>query len=124
MKGAAEIGSTVLSMSISLVAVFIPILLMGGIIGRLFREFAVVLSVAILVSLAVSLTATPMMCSILLRKKAKHGKLYMASERAFERILKGYERSLTWVLDHSMLVLIIFIATVVLNVFLFIIIPK
>jgi len=124
MKGAAEIGSTVLSMSISLVAVFIPILLMGGIIGRLFREFAVVLSVAILVSLAVSLTATPMMCSILLRKKAKHGKLYMASERAFERILKGYERSLTWVLDHSMLVLIIFIATVVLNVFLFIVIPK
>jgi len=124
MKGAAEIGSTVLSMSISLVAVFIPILLMGGIIGRLFREFAVVLSVAILVSLAVSLTATPMMCSVLLRKKATHGKLYMASERAFERILKGYEHSLSWVLDHSMLVLIIFIATVVLNVFLFIIIPK
>jgi multidrug efflux pump subunit AcrB len=76
------------------------------------------------VSLAVSLTATPMMCSVLLRKKAKHGKLYMASERAFERILKGYERSLTWVLDHSMLVLIIFIATVILNVFLFIVIPK
>jgi multidrug efflux pump len=124
MKGAAEIGSTVLSMSISLVAVFIPILLMGGIIGRLFREFAVVLSVAILVSLAVSLTATPMMCSVLLRKKAKHGKLYMASERAFERILKGYEHSLSWVLDHSMLVLIIFIATVILNVFLFIVIPK
>jgi len=124
MKGAAEIGSTVLSMSISLVAVFIPILLMGGIIGRLFREFAVVLSVAILVSLAVSLTATPMMCSVLLRKKAKHGKLYMASERAFERILKGYEHSLTWVLDHSMLVLIIFITTVALNVFLFIVIPK
>ena len=70
MKGAAEIGSTVLSMSVSLVAVFIPILLMGGIIGRLFREFAVVLSVAILVSLAVSLTTTPMMCSVLLRKKA------------------------------------------------------
>jgi hydrophobe/amphiphile efflux-1 (HAE1) family protein len=124
MKGAAEIGSTVLSMSISLVAVFIPILLMGGIIGRLFREFAVVLSVAIMVSLAVSLTATPMMCSMLLRKKAKHGKLYMASERAFERILKGYEHSLAWVLDHSLLVLIIFIATVALNVFLFIVIPK
>jgi hydrophobe/amphiphile efflux-1 (HAE1) family protein len=124
MKGAAEIGSTVLSMSISLVAVFIPILLMGGIIGRLFREFAVVLSVAIMVSLAVSLTATPMMCSVLLRKKAKHGKLYMASERAFERILKGYEHSLAWVLDHSLLVLVIFIATVALNVFLFIVIPK
>jgi multidrug efflux pump len=124
MKGAAEIGSTVLSMSISLVAVFIPILLMGGIIGRLFREFAVVLSVAILVSLAVSLTATPMMCSVLLRKKATHGKLYMASERAFERILKGYEHSLAWVLEHSLLVLIIAIATLGLNVFLYVVIPK
>jgi multidrug efflux pump len=124
MKGAAEIGSTVLSMSISLVAVFIPILLMGGIIGRLFREFAVVLSVAILVSLAVSLTATPMMCSVLLRKKATHGKLYMASERAFDRILKGYEHSLAWVLEHSLLVLIIAIATLGLNVFLYVVIPK
>jgi multidrug efflux pump len=84
MKGAAEIGSTVLSMSISLVAVFIPILLMGGIIGRLFREFAVVLSIAILVSLAVSLTTTPMMCSILLRAKSAHGKLYHG-ERALLR---------------------------------------
>ncbi|MGA2187367.1 MAG: efflux RND transporter permease subunit [Steroidobacteraceae bacterium] len=124
MKGAAEIGSTVLSMSISLVAVFIPILLMGGIIGRLFREFAVVLSVAILVSLVVSLTATPMMCSVLLRRQATHGKWYMASERAFERILKGYEHSLAWVLDHSMLVLIIAILTLGLNVYLYIVIPK
>jgi multidrug efflux pump len=124
MKGAAEIGSTVLSMSISLVAVFIPILLMGGIIGRLFREFAVVLSVAILVSLVVSLTTTPMMCSVLLRKKAVHGSLYMASERTFERILKGYEHSLAWVLDHSLLVLIIAIVTLGLNVFLYIEIPK
>ncbi len=124
MKGAAQIGSTVLSMSISLVAVFIPILLMGGIIGRLFREFAVVLSVAILVSLAVSLTATPMMCAVLLRKKATHGKLYMASERAFDRILKGYEHSLAWVLEHSLLVLIIAIATLGLNVFLYVVIPK
>jgi multidrug efflux pump len=124
MKGAAEIGSTVLSMSVSLVAVFIPILMMGGIIGRLFREFAVVLSVAILVSLAVSLTATPMMCSVLLRKQARHGKLYMASERAFEKILKGYEHSLSWVLDHSLLVLIVAIATLVLNVYLYIEIPK
>jgi multidrug efflux pump len=124
MKGAAEIGSTVLSMSISLVAVFIPILLMGGIIGRLFREFAVVLSVAILVSLAVSLTATPMMCSVLLKKKSTHGKLYLASERMFERLLKGYERSLGWVLEHSMLVLIVAIATLALNVYLYIEIPK
>jgi multidrug efflux pump len=124
MKGAAEIGSTVLSMSISLVAVFIPILLMGGIIGRLFREFAIVLSVAILVSLAISLTTTPMMCSVLLRKKTTHGRLYMASERAFERILKGYEHSLAWVLDHSLLVLIVAVATLVLNVFLYVQIPK
>ncbi|HUD89584.1 MAG TPA: efflux RND transporter permease subunit, partial [Xanthobacteraceae bacterium] len=124
MKGAAEIGSTVLSMSVSLVAVFIPILLMGGIIGRLFREFAVVLSVAIMVSLAVSLTTTPMMCSLLLRKEAKHGKLYMASERGFEKILKGYEHSLKWVLDHSLLVLIIAIVTLGLNVYLYIEIPK
>jgi multidrug efflux pump len=124
MKGAAEIGSTVLSMSISLVAVFIPILLMGGIIGRLFREFAVVLSVAILVSLVVSLTATPMMCSVLLRRQATHGKWYMLSERAFERVLKGYEHSLAWVLDHSMLVLIIAILTLGLNVYLYIVIPK
>jgi multidrug efflux pump len=124
MRGAAEIGSTVLSMSISLTAVFIPILLMGGIIGRLFREFAVVLSVAILVSLAVSLTVTPMMCSVLLRRQATHGKFYRASERVFNRILKGYEHSLRWVLDHSLLVLLIAIATLVLNVFLYIVIPK
>jgi len=124
MKGAAQIGSTVLSMSISLVAVFIPILLMGGIIGRLFRQFAIVLSVAILVSLAVSLTTTPMMCRMLLSKKAEHGKWYMASERVFERILKGYEHSLTWVLDHSLLVLMIAIGTLALNVVLYVEIPK
>jgi multidrug efflux pump len=124
MKGAAEIGSTVLSMSVSLVAVFIPILLMGGIIGRLFREFAVVLSVAILVSLAVSLTTTPMMCSVLLRRKATHGKLYMASERAFEGLLRGYEKSLRWVLDRSLLALIVAIATVGVAVFLYVEVPK
>ena len=124
MDGAAQIGSTVLSMSISLVAVFIPILLMGGIIGRLFREFAVVLSVAILVSLAVSLTTTPMMCSVLLRKEAKHGRWYMASERVFERLLKGYERSLGWVLERSFLTLMVAIGTVALAVFLYIEVPK
>ena len=124
MKGAAEIGSTVLSISISLVAVFTPILLMGGIIGRLFREFAVVLSIAILVSLAVSLTTTPMMCRMLLREKAAHGRLYMASERAFERILKGYEKSLGWVLEHSLPVLMVAILTVGVAVFLYIEIPK
>jgi multidrug efflux pump len=124
MDGAAEIGSTVLSMSISLVAVFIPILLMGGIIGRLFREFAVVLSVAILVSLAVSLTTTPMMCAVLLRKEAMHGKWYMASERLFDKLLKGYERSLAWVLDRSFLALMVAIGTVALAVFLYVEVPK
>jgi multidrug efflux pump len=124
MRGAAEIGSTVLSMSISLVAVFIPILLMGGIIGRLFREFAVVLSIAILISLAVSLTTTPMMCSILLKRERKHGKLYQVSERFFQRLLHGYEKSLGWVLDHSLVVLFVAIGTLVLAVFLYIEIPK
>jgi multidrug efflux pump len=124
IKGAAEIGSTVLSMSISLVAVFIPILLMGGIIGRLFREFAIVLSVAILMSLVVSLTTTPMMCSVLLTKKAVHGRWYMAGERVFERILTGYRHSLAWVLDHSLLVLLIALGTLALNVLLYVEIPK
>ena len=124
LKGAAEIGFTVLSMSMSLVAVFIPILLMGGIIGRLFREFAVTLSVTILVSLAISLTTTPMMCSLLLGEERKHGKLFLASERAFNRILSGYERSLRRVLDHSLAVLIVAIATVGLSVCLYVIIPK
>jgi multidrug efflux pump len=123
-KGAAEIGSTVLSMSLSLVAVFTPILLMGGIIGRLFREFAIALSVTILVSLAVSLTTTPMMCAQLLTKKSTHGRFYRASERVFERVLKKYEQSLGWVLEHSLLVLIVAIVTVALNVYLYIEIPK
>ena len=123
-KGAAEIGSTVLSISISLVAVFIPILLMGGIIGRLFREFAVILSVTILVSLVISLTTTPMMCSILLRKKSKHGKIYQATEKAFNSILKGYEHSLSWVLEHSILILVVAIATLLLNIYLYSVIPK
>jgi multidrug efflux pump subunit AcrB len=123
-KGAAEIGFTVLSMSTSLVAVFIPILLMGGIIGRLFREFAVTLSVTIIVSLVISLTTTPMMCSLLLADEHKHGKLYLASERAFEWVLGGYERSLRKVLDHSLIVLLIAIATIGLSAYLAIIVPK
>ncbi len=124
VKGAAEIGSTVVSMSLSLVAVFIPILMMGGIIGRLFREFAVVLSVTILVSLVVSLTTTPMMCSLLLEHGRTHGRIYNWSERVFERILKGYEISLHWMLDRSLFVLIVAIATIGLSVYLYIIIPK
>ena len=106
LKGAREVGFTVLSISLSLVAVFLPILLMGGIIGRLFREFAVVLSTAILISLVVSLTTTPMMCSRLLRyrKPEDHGKIYRASEKVFEKILAAYERCLQVVLDRKSVV--------------------
>ena len=123
-RGAAEIGSTVVSMSLSLVAVFIPILLMGGIIGRLFREFAIVLSVTILVSLAVSLSTTPMMCAVLLRRERTHGRLYQASERLFNWILGGYEHSLRWLLDRSMFVLLVAVATLGLSVYLYVVIPK
>jgi multidrug efflux pump len=126
LKGASEIGFTVLSISISLVAVFIPILMMGGIIGRLFREFAVTLSVAILVSLAISLTTTPMMCSRLLKHipEEDHGPVFRASEKGFQWVLRTYERSLTWVLQHSALTLSVLFATIGLNIFLLIIVPK
>jgi len=126
LKGAQEIGFTVFSISISLIAVFIPLLLMGGIIGRLFREFAVTLSTAILVSMIISLTTTPMMCSRVLRaeKDVKHGRMYRWSERVFNKILHGYRDSLTWVLDHPALVLIVFLCTLVLNVFLILKVPK
>jgi multidrug efflux pump len=120
MKGASEIGFTVLSMSTSLVAVFIPILMMGGIVGRLFREFAVVLSVAIGVSLFVSLTTTPMMCARFLRSETgKHNKLYRFSENAFNRLLQIYDSSLGWVLRHQFLILLVTVGTVCLNVYLF-----
>jgi multidrug efflux pump len=120
MKGASEIGFTVLSMSTSLVAVFIPILMMGGIVGRLFREFAVVLSVAIGVSLFVSLTTTPMMCARFLRSETgKHNRLYRFSENAFNRLLQTYDFSLRWVLRHQFLILLVTIGTVCLNVYLF-----
>src|SRR3989454_307368 len=117
LKGAREVGFTVLSMSLSLIAVFIPILLMGGIVGRYFREFAVTLSVAILVSLLLSLTTTPMMCSRLLRadKPRQHGRLYAWSERAFESMHHGYERSLDWMLDHGLIVMLVLLVTVCLN---------
>jgi multidrug efflux pump len=126
LKGAKEIGFTVLTISISLIAVFIPILLMGGIVGRLFREFAIVLSIAIAVSMVVSLTATPMMCAQLLRsrEKEKHGRLYQATERVFDGILHGYERSLSWVLRHQFVVLLITLATMGASVYLYIIVPK
>src|SRR6202453_2342510 len=126
LKGASEIGFTVLSISISLVAVFIPILLMGGIVGRLFREFAVTLSVAILVSLAISLTTTPMMCSQLLKNHEgeTHGRLYNLSEKFFEGMLSFYERTLTWVLEHPAITLTVLLITIGVNVFLFMIVPK
>ncbi|MBV9483499.1 MAG: efflux RND transporter permease subunit, partial [Acidobacteria bacterium] len=126
-RGAREIGFTVLSMSTSLVAVFIPILLMGGIVGRLFREFAVTLSIAIGVSLVVSLTTTPTMCAKFLRshqQEEKHGPIYRFSERAFESLLSLYRHSLAWVLRHQPLTLGITIATACLSVYLYIIVPK
>ena len=124
LKGAGEIGFTVLSMSISLVAVFIPILLMSGIIGRLFREFAVVLSVAIMMSLVVSLTATPMMCSRMLRSKASHGPIYNASEKMFRWIISTYGSALDAVLDHPIPVMLVMAVTIGVNVYLYIAIPK
>src|SRR5947209_17680946 len=126
LRGAKEVAFTVVSMSLSLIAVFIPILLMGGIVGRLFREFAVTLSAAILVSLAVSLTTTPMMCSRLLRPATEYGRGRFAawSERALAAVMNGYGRSLAWVLSHGILTMLVLAATVALNVYLYVIIPK
>jgi multidrug efflux pump len=125
IKGASEIGFTVLSMSTSLVAVFIPILLMGGIVGRLFREFAVVLSVAIGVSLFVSLTTTPMMCARFLKHESgRHGRAYRVSESIFNGMLHTYDIGLRWVLRHQFLILLLTIGTVCLNVYLFWATPK
>ena len=126
LKGSREIGFTVLSMSVSLMAVFIPILLMGGIVGRLFREFAVTLSVAIAVSLCVSLTTTPMMCARFLKseKDKKHGKLHRASERVFQRSLNAYASGLRRVLRHQPLMLAVTVATICLSVYLYIVVPK
>jgi hydrophobe/amphiphile efflux-1 (HAE1) family protein len=125
-KGASEIGFTILSISVSLVAVLIPLLLMGGVIGRLFREFAVTLAMAIFVSLVVSLTLTPMMASRFLRAQSEteHGRLYQWSERAFDWMLHAYERGLNLALRWSRTTLCIFFATVTLSVYLFLVIPK
>ena len=126
MKGSKEIGFTVLSMSTSLIAVFIPILLMGGIVGKLFREFAVTLSVAIAVSLLVSLTTTPMLCAKFLksRDESRHGPVYRASERAFNWLHNEYASGLRWVLRHQALMLCVLIGTFALNIYLYIIVPK
>jgi multidrug efflux pump len=126
LLGTQEIAFTVLSMSVSLIAVFIPILLMGGMVGRLFQEFAVTLSVAILVSLVVSLTGTPTMCASLLRDERvrTHGRMYHASERMFEFLHTSYSSALRWALGHSRIMLGITLAMVAINGILFVIIPK
>ncbi len=126
LLGAREVGFTVLSMSISLVAVFIPLLFMGGLIGRLFHEFAITLSAAVLVSLVVSLTTSPMMCSRLLKIESKHpeGRLYLASERFFNRLRDLYEKSLDVVLTHTRLTVLVMFAVIALNIFMYIAIPK
>jgi multidrug efflux pump len=126
LKGANEVAFTVLSMSISLIAVFIPILLMGGIVGRLFREFAMTISISIMISLAISLATTPMMCAVLLRggRAERHGKLYDASERFFEGMLGFYRRTLTAALEHPRSVMLVLAAVLGLNFYLYDIIPK
>ena len=126
MKGASEIGFTIVSISVSLVAVLIPLLLMGGIIGRLFREFAITLTMAIFVSLVVSLTLTPMMASRFLRdeKHTRHGRFYRMSENVFDAMLRGYERGLDLVMRWRLTTLMVFFATVALSVYLFVVIPK
>jgi multidrug efflux pump len=126
LRGAKEIAFTVLSMSLSLVAVFLPILLMGGIVGRLFREFAVTLSVAIIISLVLSLTTTPMMCAVFFKpeKARRHGFFYRTSERVFNWMLSRYEASLSWALRHHRFMLTLTLATIALNIYLFLIVPK
>ena len=127
LQGAREIGFTIISISVSLVAVFIPLLLMGGIVGRVFREFALTVTVAIAVSVFVSLTVTPMLCSRFLKahdEKRQHGRLFMLFERGFEAFHNWYERSLRVVLRHQPLTLLVFVATLVTTVLLYIVIPK
>jgi multidrug efflux pump len=124
LKGAQEIGFTVLTISFSLIAVFIPLLLMGGIVGRLFREFAITLSVAILVSMVISLSTTPMMCAHLLKPQHAHGWLYRTSERFFDSIITIYGRTLNAVLNFAPITLALLLAAIVLNVYLFIRVPK
>jgi multidrug efflux pump len=126
LRGTQQIGFTVFSISISLIAVFIPLLAMGGIVGRLFREFAVTLSTAILVSMVISLTATPMLCAYFLKSERgrKHGRIYMANERAFAWVQSVYRRSLTWVLENPTITLVVLVLTIAFNVVLIIHMPK
>src|SRR5277367_5926181 len=124
--GAREVGFTVVSMSLSLVAVFIPFMFAGGIVGKIFREFTVTLSVSILISLVISLTTTPMMCSLLLERERvrRPSRFARAFDRAFERLRKGYERTLDWALHHRGLMMLVLVATVGLNIYLYVVIPK
>ena len=126
LKGASQIGFTVISLSISLIAVFIPLLFMTGIVGRLFREFAITLSISVVVSAFVSMTLTPMMCARLLKseKDEKHGRFYKATEDMFERFLGLYESGLKWVMKHQFFTLMIAIGTLVATIWLYIIVPK
>jgi hydrophobe/amphiphile efflux-1 (HAE1) family protein len=126
LKGARQIGFTVVSLSLSLIGVFIPLIFMTGIVGRLFREFAITMSAAVVVSMIVSLTLTPMMCARLLRpeSESKHGRLWEWSERFFQGMIAVYERGLKWVLAHQPLTLMVAIATLVCTVWLYIIVPK
>ena len=125
LKGAGEIGFTIVSISASLIAVFIPLLLMGGIIGRLFREFAICVSMTIVISAFVTLTLTPMMASRFLQREThRHGRLYTLIETMFDKILKFYERTLAIALKFQFLTLMVFIATVTMTVLLYIVIPK
>jgi multidrug efflux pump len=124
LKGAQEIGFTVLTISLSLIAVFIPLLMMGGIVGRLFREFAIVLSVAILVSMVISLTTTPMMCAHLLREEQQHGRMYNKSEKWFTWIVNLYGRTLSSVLRHPAITLLSLLITVAVTFYLYVQVPK
>jgi multidrug efflux pump len=126
LKGSEQIGFTIISLTVSLIAVLIPLLFMGDIVGRLFREFAITLSVTILVSAVVSLTLTPMMCSRLLHRQSSsdQGRFYRASERVFDRVIEFYGRTLQWVLRHQTETLIVAVGTLVLTVWLYIIVPK
>jgi multidrug efflux pump len=127
LKGAGQIGFTIMSLTVSLIAVLIPLLFMGGVVGRLFHEFAITLSITILISAAVSLTLTPMLCSRILKAKEDRrqpGRFYEASERVYERIINSYGRGLKWVLQHQPLTLLIAVSTLVLTILLYIIAPK
>jgi hydrophobe/amphiphile efflux-1 (HAE1) family protein len=126
LKGAKQIGFTVLSLSLSLIGVFIPLIFMTGIVGRLFREFAITMSAAVVVSMTVSLTLTPMMCSRLLRpeSESEHGRLWLWSERFFQGMLHIYERGLRWVLDHQPFTMTVAAATLVATIWLYVIVPK